>query len=125
LPHSLSHHHPPQALFTTPQVLVRRDGHVPPLSPLYDGPYTVLHRSPTHFTLQFPNSTDTVSINRLKPFHSPQSSPPLNPRPSRGRPRSVTFQMAVTNLTAPSVLSPPPATSRSGRPLKQPQRLSL
>jgi hypothetical protein len=128
LPQTLSHHHPPQALFTTPQVLVRRDGHVPPLTPLYDGPYTVLSRSPTHFTLQFPNSTDTVSINRLKPFYSPHSSPPLNPRPSRGRPRHVTFKMAVTDHTSPPALPPSPqptARSRSGRPLKQPQRLSL
>jgi len=32
----------PISLTTCPMVLVRRDGHVPPLSPLYEGPYKVL-----------------------------------------------------------------------------------
>ncbi len=36
------------ALASATHVLVRRDGHVPPLAPLYDGPYKVLQRSP-HF----------------------------------------------------------------------------
>jgi len=33
-------------------VLVRRDGQVPPLSPLYKGPYTILQRSNQVFTIQ-------------------------------------------------------------------------
>ena len=33
-------------------VWVRHSGHVPPLAPLYDGPYTVLQRSLRHFRLQ-------------------------------------------------------------------------
>jgi len=36
-------------------VFVRRGGHVPPLQPLYHGPYTVLWPSLHHFTLQIDN----------------------------------------------------------------------
>jgi transposase InsO family protein len=125
LPTSSLHHSPPNALFTTPQVLVRRDGHHPPLTPLYDGPYTVLHRSPTHFTLQFPHTTDTVSINRLKPFLSPSPSPPISHPSPRGRPKRVTFNTAVTNHPAAPLLQLTSPTSRAGRPLRQPARLSL
>jgi hypothetical protein len=118
LPKSHLQHHPPSSLFTAPQVLVRRDAHCPPLSPLYDGPYTVITRSPSHFTIQLPTSTDTVSITRLKPFHSALSSPPIQvPRP-RGRPRHVTFAV-------PPVSTSPPHTTRSGRPSRPPARLSL
>jgi hypothetical protein len=33
-------------------VFVRWGGHVPPLQPLYDGPYAVIRRSLHHFTLR-------------------------------------------------------------------------
>jgi hypothetical protein len=32
----------PDDLARAPTVFVRRDGHVPPLQPLYDGPYTFI-----------------------------------------------------------------------------------
>ena len=51
----------PDALTRAPPVFVQRDGHVPPLQPLYDGPYTVLRRSLHHFTLQIGDKTDKVS----------------------------------------------------------------
>ena len=35
------------ALLDATHVLVHRDGHVPPLAPLYDDPYTILHRRPS------------------------------------------------------------------------------
>ena len=41
----------PQALLDTFHVLVHRDGHVPPLVPLYDGPYAVLQCSLHTFTI--------------------------------------------------------------------------
>jgi hypothetical protein len=112
---------------------VRRDGHFPPLSPLYDGPFTVLARSPTHFTLQLPTGPDTVSISRLKPFHSHLPSPPLHPRRPRGRPRRVTFATiatvipttTTTSIFTPSAASTSSTTTRSGRLVQPPQRLSL
>jgi hypothetical protein len=46
---------------------VRRDAHVPPLQPLYDGPYTVLRRSLHHFMLRIGDKEDKVSTLRLEP----------------------------------------------------------
>jgi hypothetical protein len=63
---------------------MRRDGHVPPLQPLYDGPYTVIRRSLHHFTLRIGNKVDKVSTLRLKPCTDP-TAPPALPR-VRGRP---------------------------------------
>jgi hypothetical protein len=42
----------PVDLLRAEAVLVHRDGHVPPLAPLYDGPYRVLTRSRDFFRLQ-------------------------------------------------------------------------
>ena len=45
----------PISLTTCPMVLVPRDGHIPHLSPLYEGPYKVLTRSQRTFRLQVGN----------------------------------------------------------------------
>jgi hypothetical protein len=71
----------PDDLTRASTVFVRRDGHVPPLQPLYDGPYAVVHRSLHHFTLRI---GDKVSTLRLKPCTDP-AAPPALPR-VRGRP---------------------------------------
>ncbi len=65
-------------------VFVRRYGHVPPLQPLYDGPYVVIRRSLHHFTLRIGDKVDKVSTLRLKPCTDP-AVPPALPR-VRGRP---------------------------------------
>ncbi len=68
-------------------VFVRRDGHVPPLQPLYDGPYAVVRRSLHYFTLRIGDKVDKVdkvSTLRLKPCTDP-AAPPALPR-ARGRP---------------------------------------
>jgi transposase InsO family protein len=80
----------PDTLSRAPSVFIRRDGHVPPLQPLYDGPYTVLRRSLHHFTLQIGDKTDKVSTLRLKACSDPSAQPAL-PRP-RGRPPTVRFR---------------------------------
>jgi hypothetical protein len=49
LPHNSSTdlpREPPPELLSAPLVWVRRGGLVPPLQPLYDGPYAVLRRGP-------------------------------------------------------------------------------
>ncbi len=58
---------------------MRRDGHVLPLQPLYDGSYTVLRRSLHHFTLRIGYKEDKVSTLRLKPCTDP-TAPPAQPR---------------------------------------------
>ncbi len=84
-----AHRPPPQLpddLARAPTVFVRRDGHVPPLQPLYDGPYTVIRRSLHHF-----DKVDKVFTLRLKPCTDP-TAPPALPR-VRGRPpAAVRFQ---------------------------------
>ncbi len=82
-----AHRPPPQLpndLAHAPTVFVRRDGHVPPLQPRYNGPYTVMCRSLQHFTLRIGDKVDKVSTLRLKPCTDP-TAPPALPR-VRGRP---------------------------------------
>ncbi len=74
----------PDDLARATMVFVRRDGHVPPLQPLYDGPYAVISRSLHHFTLRIGDKVDKVSTLRLKPCTDPAAQPAL-PR-VRGRP---------------------------------------
>ncbi len=74
----------PDARARATMVFVRRDGHVPPLQPLYDGPYAVIRRSLHHFTLRIGDKVDKVSTLRLKPCTDP-AVPPALPR-VRGRP---------------------------------------
>ncbi len=56
---------PPDDLARAPMVFERPDCHVPPLQPLYDGPYAVirrsLHCSRHHFTLRTGDKKDNVS----------------------------------------------------------------
>jgi hypothetical protein len=48
-------------------VYVRCGGALPPLAPLYVGPYEVLERADKHFRLAVGGREETVSIDRLKP----------------------------------------------------------
>jgi hypothetical protein len=73
------------ALWNAAYVYVRRGGHVPPLAPLYVGPYKVLSREEKYFTLQIGEKADTVSVDRLKPHLGEAPVHPASP-PARGRP---------------------------------------
>jgi hypothetical protein len=64
-----------------------RDGHVPPLQPLYDNPYTIIRHSLHHFT-RIGDKEDKVSTLRLKPCTDP-TAPPALPR-VLGRPARAT-----------------------------------
>ncbi len=81
----------PDDLARVPTVFVRRDGHVPPLQPLYDGPYTVIRRSLHHFTLRIGNKVDKVSTLRLKPCTDP-TAPPALPMVRGCPPAAVRFR---------------------------------
>jgi hypothetical protein len=93
----------PPDLWAADRVWVRRCGHVPPLTPLYDGPYAVLQRSLRAFKLQIGAKEDQVSTSRLKPCSA--STPTATP-PTRGRPRLH---------IAPDPPPPPPPPSRERR----------
>ena len=57
-------------LRTAKYVLVRNDNVQPSLRPRYSGPYEVISRGKKTFVLKFADKMDTVTIDRLIPFHS-------------------------------------------------------
>ena len=87
-------------------MFVRRDGHVPPLEPLYTGPFKVLKREEKTFTIQVGTKTEVVSVDRLKPVLSDGPVEVQLP-PRRGRPRKSPVEESV---------APP---KRRGRPPKK------
>ena len=93
-------------------VLVHRDGHMPPLSPLYDRPYTVLQRAPQFITIHMGDREENVHVQRLKPFADAAEPPAVTPR--RGRPPLPPAQ--------PHAAAPPRgASSSSGPPIRRVQ----
>ena len=75
----------PEALSKVDFVFVCKDGYVSPLSPLYEGLFKVVSRSEKSFKLHIGSTIETISIDRLKPFHTKDKVIPAQPRP-RGRP---------------------------------------
>jgi hypothetical protein len=65
----------PRELWAADRVWVRRGGHAPPLSTLYDGPYAVLQPSLRHFQLQ----RETGRTKSPPPASSPALAVPLSP----------------------------------------------
>jgi hypothetical protein len=97
---------PPAALLQASHVYVCRGGTLPPLTPLYVGPYEVLERADKHFRLAVGGLEETVSIDRLKPHLGVGSFSAALPA-ARGRPPS----------SAPMVVQsqhPPAAATRGG-----------
>ncbi len=104
-------------------MFVRRDGHVPPLQPLYHNPYAVLRRFLHHFTLRIGDREDKMSTQRLKPCTDPtvlpaqlrtRGHPPaavfsgFSPAECCGGPQG-TFHPAARKRTVPGTVSPWPA----------------
>jgi hypothetical protein len=100
----------PEELLLTKHVLIRKDGHVPPLAASYDGPYLVLKRSLRYFKLQVGGTFSTI---RRKPCRSPPDVQVAQP-PKRGWPPVAT---TLTNTGDPSapVAAPPPRRHRRRR----------
>lgn len=96
----------PESLNSSAYVFIRRDGHRPPLTPPYDGPYKVIKKDAKGFTLDMGGRHKLVSIDRLKPAHLDLSEPVLVAQPPRrGRP------------TKPSPLPDPPPPSDAQQPM--------
>ena len=98
----------PDDLWTAKRVLVRADKVQPSLAPKYTGPYRVLRRWSKCFRLQLDNKSDSVSIDRLRPFYEDET------------PRSASHE-TVNSSAADNVL--PALVSRPGRNLRPPRRL--
>jgi hypothetical protein len=116
-PVSTTHHSSPEPvglpedLLLARYVLVQRDGHQPPLSPAYDGPYLVLERSLRFFKIQIGGRTDNVSTLRLKPCHTPPDAqveaadPPRRGRlPKKGPPTTQPATPAPPTPPLPPVV---------------------
>ncbi len=58
---------PPAVLLQASHIYVRCGGALPPLAPLYVGPYEVLERADKYLRLAVGGREETVSIDRLKP----------------------------------------------------------
>ena len=67
-------------------VYVRRGGTIPPLAPVYSGPYRVLHAGPKVFILEVGATHESVSVHRLTPHTGPLPVIPAHPA-KRGRPK--------------------------------------
>ena len=74
------------ALLAAKFMFVREDAYVPPLAPLYLGPYLVLEWRTKFFCLQLGDRTNVVSVDRLKPAFSDEAISlallPLHGRPA-------------------------------------------
>jgi transposase InsO family protein len=75
----------PAGLLRARFVYVRRGGVVPPLAPLYAGPYKVIQPGPKFFLVDIGGKADSVTVDRLKPHLGAASLSPAEP-PKRGRP---------------------------------------
>jgi hypothetical protein len=74
----------PGDLLSVPLVWVRWGGVIPPLQPLYDGPYTVLRRGLRSFTIRVGSRDEVIAVSRLK-ARTAADATPGSPR-HRGRP---------------------------------------
>jgi hypothetical protein len=69
-------------------VYIRRGGVIPPLAPLYHGPYAVLEAGEKTFRLFIDDREEVVSVDRLKPHLGTAPVLPATP-PARGHPPST------------------------------------
>jgi hypothetical protein len=65
----------PAELLTNPLVWVCRGGVIPPLQPLYNGPYAVLRRGPCSFTIRVRARDKVVAISHLKACTAVDTTP--------------------------------------------------
>jgi len=75
---------PPLHLASADMVFVRTGAVRPPLSPLFQGPYTVVKKGPKVFIVQLGGREEAVSVDRLKAYHGVPVQPAAPP--TRGRP---------------------------------------
>ena len=59
----------PKTLYDSPFVFIRNDGHRPPLTHPYRGPFKVIERKQKAFKIKMGNRTDWESVDRVKPAY--------------------------------------------------------
>ena len=92
----------PETLRVAKFVYVKRGQAAPPLTPIYQGPYPVLQRSPKSFVLDLGGRQETVTVERLKPHLGLQ---PVDPAvaPRRGRPPALSSVIPAPDPPSPSL----------------------
>jgi hypothetical protein len=93
----------PGDLLSAPLVWVRRGGVIPPLQPLYDGPYAALRRGLRSFTIRVGARDEVIAVSRLKACTAADAMP--------GSPRcpAATKRVSFSDplVSTPSSLAPP------------------
>ena len=116
----------PKNLLDASYVFVRRDAHKHPLQCPYDGPFKVLQTGDKTFTVSMGNSSEVITVDRLKPAHVNLSQPVQVARPAR-RGRPAKQQTATTNVklqVQPELVTTPHSyayVTRYGRAVRPPQ----
>ena len=109
-------------LMDASHVFVRRDGHVPPLEPLYAGPYEVVSREENVYRVRVGARVQAINVARLKPVVSAcpvqPAEPPKRGRPRRAPPPSSSAPPAPSPRRPPAPPSSTPAQRKRGRPRK-------
>ncbi len=98
----------PAELLSAPLIWVHRGGLVPPLQPLYDGPYAVLCRGLRSFTIRVRSWDKVVAVSRLKACTAADATPG-SPRRCGRLPGSRPGGLAATkrvSFSDPLVSSP-------------------
>jgi hypothetical protein len=107
----------PGDLLSAPLIRVCRGGVIPPLQPLYDGPYTVLRRGLRSFTIRVGSRDEVIAVSRLKACTAADAtpgSPRLRSRPPDSHPGGPAATKRVS-FSDPMVSTPSfPAPSRDG-----------
>lgn len=146
IPHPMSRHAHvktaiPKVLQTAKYVFIKKGGHRNPLQRPYEGPFRVVSTGDKTFKIQIGDSTDQVSIDRLKPAYVDPDKPvtvalpkPRGRPPKRKLPQTLpqsSPQASPQSLTQPRPQQVPQPTyaqvaatprSRYGRPTKMPAR---
>ncbi len=104
----------PVELLSAPLVWVRRGGLVPPLQPLYDGPYAVLRCGPRSFIIRVGSRDEVVAVSCPKAYMAADATPGSPHR--RGRPLgshpggpAATIRVSFSDplVSSPSLPAPP------------------
>ena len=133
-PTATAHHAAPnrQAVRLPPNlrhVFVRRDGHRPPLAPVYDGPFEVVGQTNKVVKIKKGEAVDSISVDRCKPAILEEKTAMQAP-PRRGRPaanqRNSNNNVPLTD-NHKQVEPDPPLQRRSQREARgvPPSRLGL
>ena len=107
--------HAPAELQKCPMVWIRQDGHRPPLTPGYDGPFHVVERHPKFFWIQLGEKKKTTSLSTAS-CPPPSQKAPCQPSLRRGGDHAKTLA-----TTTPDINSTPQEASQ---PQPTPQDIS-